>query len=788
MIPHYVTPTISRSPQAANRSQQIGKGQLNLGTDQYFSVPPNNNQNNFQVANNQKQQQSQSIQSLQQIQAMHAMQAIQTMHQIQLPQPQISPNSRSGQIQPFTNYQFYSQQQGSPNNPKHAIIRGNPPKNETNTNFTINNFNSRNNNNNMNNNVNNNNLNNPNLMHSNLNLNNPPSSFNNAAFNKNGKNAHQFPGINNLIGKAGTPLNLTTSHNQQTISISGTNQIKPNVNLNINNTNFQNNKLNNNSLNTTMNLNINNLASNTSRKFPIPDVHIPKETETDIPSQNPSFFRDPETGEYGMHCVCGKVHVDGLLIQCEHCDLWLHGMCVNIPRLSPSDPYICPFCLGQRIKCSCGNTMAFNDPLIRCSKCNFYFHKECEGLFFGVVPKNFICSRCGGSKKYKFPMVKFDENYPNKTKILIDTNKVEIVESIPDGLFKEEIIEDLNCSELEFQATLEKYFQKFAALLFDGPHEFWRVFISTLCGLLNSEKNEILDAIDHLTYKFLYRENKDHLTNVEFSHSDSITEYLETSSLQRFERPPDSIELYLDDESRVRSPVSIDDGSYIADLPGFLMHTDEVDADNGIPNSCILVTNSDIIVDMNGTSFPLATKIRRSFHFNAIVKLIRVRGEARVALFATRMKGPLSEEKNRRGPAIPENGEIILPFDAGMPYDVQKVDWKEKKTRYMKEETSKNALSKNPNTNSNAHFNTHSNSHSNASHQQQQRLKKDKKREKEKRKKNNQKKVVCDFNLTLLSSFESDIVPPMPFILLPDQNAVDKYKMLQMVKSHSRHS
>ena len=45
-----------------------------------------------------------------------------------------------------------------------------------------------------------------------------------------------------------------------------------------------------------------------------------------------------------------------------------------------------------------------------------------------------------------------------------------------------------------------------------------------------------------------------------------------------------------------------------------------------------------------------------------------------------------------------------------------------------------------------------------------------------------------EMSLSLLSSFMSDVVPPMPFILLPDQNAVDKYKMLQMVKSHSRHT
>lgn len=620
------------------------------------------------------------------------------------------------------------------------------------------------------------------------------------------------------------------------------------------NVNYNNIGLNSMNLNLTKNVSMNMPISisspSSTHRLPVPEIQIPRETETEIPSQSPSYFRDPESGDYGMHCVCGKSHTDGLLLQCEHCELWLHGMCVNVPR-SPNDPYICPFCLGQRIKCSCGLTMDYSIPIIRCSKCQFWFHKECQELYFGVVPKNFVCQKCSGGNRvfYDFPKVLFDDDYPDKTIFTDEIQKIKLLETIPEGNLKNEIIDDLNYAELEFKSTIEKYYQKFAVLLFDGPHEFWKVFVGSLCTLLSCDKGQLLDAIDHLTTKFLYTDKLIQLPNVKFGHSDSITEQLEQKNLTRFEKPPDDIEIYIDEkDGKVKTPVPIDDGSFITDLPGFIMRSDDVNADKGIPKSCLVIANSDIVVDLNGTSLcKCATAIRRSFHFNAIAKLIRVKGEAIAALFATRMKGPLSEEKNRRGPAIPEGGEIILPFDGEIPYNVQKIEWKEKKSRYnssngrnKSQELNSSSVQKNGmgysidssnKTNMNSkdfdqnqerdlndesmqgrnddEYDENGQKHNDADSNEKnwQKQKKDRKRDKRKRKQktrppprqknsyaNSRDKInsnqddSSDMSLSLLSSFMSDVVPPMPFKLLPDQNAVDKYNMLQMVKSHSRHS
>ncbi|KAK0722724.1 hypothetical protein B0T26DRAFT_230067 [Lasiosphaeria miniovina] len=50
----------------------------------------------------------------------------------------------------------------------------------------------------------------------------------------------------------------------------------------------------------------------------------------------------------GFHCVCNRSETDwenDLMVQCESCEMWSHGQCVNIPseRMMPSI-YICAYC------------------------------------------------------------------------------------------------------------------------------------------------------------------------------------------------------------------------------------------------------------------------------------------------------------------------------------------------------------------------------------------------------------------------------------------------------------
>ncbi|KAH8176354.1 PHD-finger domain-containing protein [Sarocladium implicatum] len=70
----------------------------------------------------------------------------------------------------------------------------------------------------------------------------------------------------------------------------------------------------------------------------------------------------------GVRCVCHRNRTDesdGYMMQCESCEMWLHGRCINVTRRTIPSVYICPFCSqtpnmrGGRMR----DTGMRNDPL-----------------------------------------------------------------------------------------------------------------------------------------------------------------------------------------------------------------------------------------------------------------------------------------------------------------------------------------------------------------------------------------------------------------------------------------
>lgn len=610
------------------------------------------------------------------------------------------------------------------------------------------------------------------------------------------------------------------------------------------------------------------------------EVENEVETETETPTEIEAV-----TEESGNHALPNSIKSNTLLIQCDICHFWLHGLCVNVARIEKDDSYVCPFCQNKQIFCTkCGENMNYSDPLIRCTKCGYWVHKECEGLIFGINPSDFVCRNCGGLGEeavYEIPNVHFlnmpqhqkkikpndissllnnnnndadnDKNdddqkdesdidldtffemeIPDKTVFTLpegnkdDKSPTDILEAIPDGLFKKMIMYDLNKSELEYRPTIEKYFHTFAPLLFDYSHEFWRVFKDTLSSILQCDQQVILNSIDSLANHLIYMPTR-HLSIYNtfddqqiddnkifyqspktakklFTNSESITKYLDNINMTRLEKQPTPTPFYCDkNDGRVYSTSSLDENAFIADITGFLMHTDEVRVEEeGIPKTCFLVTDMDLIIDTKGTDFEFfAPRIRRSFHFNTVVKLVRIQGEIRLCLFAMKMKTLLSsEEKMKKGPAIQAGGEIILPLDGTIPYPVNKVQWKDKK-KHQKPASNDNdklnsesSLNGSENTNSkgkkddsdadneNGNIPIHTKS-SNQSAIMTRNQERKKKMEMKLEKKNRDEQIS---KLTLLSSFYDDSVETFPFILLDDDEAVEKYKsQMEMKASKSKY-
>ena len=509
------------------------------------------------------------------------------------------------------------------------------------------------------------------------------------------------------------------------------------------------------------------LPSQVGYRIPNPIV-MPKNVRAnpdDLIPPPPSFYRDARNGEYGLRCVCGEAHTTDGMVECDKCDFWLHNMCVNIARTGKNEPYICPFCANQKIRCLCGKNMKYDEPLIQCAICGNWSHKECENLDFGANPARFVCRKCGGTGEYELKYVTFDRDDRSvpDTVVSVNCDRTRLLESLPEGPFKVLVMSDLDKGQLSFRETVTKYFHAFAHLLFDRSHEFWRTCCDTLCTLLNCERPVIMNAFDVLATKLLYRKastNRGVERIDEFRNSEAIDGYLGTLQIPRLETEPHSIRLQKTVDGRVTTPVQIDDGGFICEVPGFLIHTDEVKADDGIPLNSILVTDNEVVLDTEGSTFELAANIKRSFHFNCILKLVKINDQLKVALYAVRLKGPLSEEKSRRGPAIPASGELFLPFDGDIPYPVRKCEWKERKQR-----TRIAPPEKKP---------------------------KPVKTERMTRRKSIEPIVrehqYKDGELTLLSSFLDSSAPPAPFVILPDEETVEQYKIQREIRTRVRSS
>ncbi|ERS97222.1 hypothetical protein HMPREF1624_06553 [Sporothrix schenckii ATCC 58251] len=71
-------------------------------------------------------------------------------------------------------------------------------------------------------------------------------------------------------------------------------------------------------------------------------------TLTDASLPTPSSARSQAHDSHGIRCICGRQDAppnsDGFIVQCESCDLWLHGRCINITKRTLPPVYICAFC------------------------------------------------------------------------------------------------------------------------------------------------------------------------------------------------------------------------------------------------------------------------------------------------------------------------------------------------------------------------------------------------------------------------------------------------------------
>lgn len=493
-----------------------------------------------------------------------------------------------------------------------------------------------------------------------------------------------------------------------------------------------------------------------SRPTNLPIVSI---SPNNVKTENPLLIKPPNViytfdsnrQPIGIRCTCKEGETDCLLLRCSICGFYVHAKCVGVARLTTGTNYICPYCANRPLRCICNQNDKYDEPIIQCTKCHYWLHKSCSGFTFGPNPQGFLCYKCG-SPSYHLPKPFFSEKSLclDTISTVLDTERVPIVSKLPTGEFKDFVEDDLNSSEFPFRETMIRYVDEFAPCLFNYSHEFWKHFATSLTEILHCKKIDIINAVDELVTSILYQPipQSIELPNPNLFISDSIRSNVESESLTRYEALPPSKPIYITSNMTVCTDSPIENNGFICELYGILCHEDEIDATKGIPRTCINIPNTKIAINVTGNSLSddiseikletpendtadssnsnesnsslkntngkfgnnqAACFIQRSFNFNCIVKLVRLGGEVKVALFGVRAKGPLSEERAFKPQkkeklslgssfandetmdkmkkallAIPKGGELFLPLDADIPYSVPLPIWKEKKSREKK--------------------------------------------------------------------------------------------------------
>lgn len=326
---------------------------------------------------------------------------------------------------------------------------------------------------------------------------------------------------------------------------------------------------------------------------------------------------------------------------------FVHSDCVNFRRVDESDVYYCPFCREIRIKCSCGNNNNYSDRLIQCSRCKFWVHKKCEGLDYGFIPKDFICKSCKPERQFLIPFQLLDPFDLNFIGDIIShvSDKALLIQSIPKGNFKNFIVSDLSSNELYFLTMISIYFLQFTSNIFSRDKEFWAILVDSFSKIFQLHETVIFTTIDKLANNLLYKNDYVQLNRSvgSLEITTKARNILDSMTIEVNERLMMPKEILIDEERRVTTYTMLNNGEFVCELSGVLMTKDEVDSDEGIPRYCITVTNQNLVIDVRNSLFSQAQLIKRSFHYNCIVKIEVVKKDIRVCIYAINPSGPLAE-------------------------------------------------------------------------------------------------------------------------------------------------
>ncbi|GAM22294.1 hypothetical protein SAMD00019534_054690 [Acytostelium subglobosum LB1] len=103
-----------------------------------------------------------------------------------------------------------------------------------------------------------------------------------------------------------------------------------------------------------------------------------------------SASNDENNNESIIRCICNNNIDQGLMIQCEKCDVWQHSICFGIKQQQAVPKhYYCELCVPRAMNCVCGKETA-SGKITECIMCKKWSHNSCNSR----MADPFECQSC----------------------------------------------------------------------------------------------------------------------------------------------------------------------------------------------------------------------------------------------------------------------------------------------------------------------------------------------------------------------------------------------------------
>ncbi|EAX91408.1 PHD-finger family protein [Trichomonas vaginalis G3] len=396
------------------------------------------------------------------------------------------------------------------------------------------------------------------------------------------------------------------------------------------------------------------------------------------------------TGESGdrwnLRCFCDCYLEQGFMIQCERCECWQHAKCVNELPFKLTDHYTCPICAHKHIRCSCDDNLDYTLPLIRCTKCKYFVHRQCEGLDIGPVnPDTYVCKRCGGTFQ-QLPDVFLPNTLPfqnpktNLTKTIIE-NLHPAIRSTP---FYKVLLTKLVQKDLTLFHFLSVIYNELRSFFYithpsisfqtvrkrrsDVATSFYKCLFYIANQLFYVNSDQIIALIDNLAKLDLYKDpGKRFFYNNLTTEPIQVTENAQNdfNKLKHLPEIPNisqQADLIVDNNG-VFCKSELQPEQLVCILSGWVGLSDEFNYDRGIELNQFSIFSSKFIIDIHDRP-QIGINFHRSLNPNCIVKLFQSKNNFYVGIFSGISDANGIDSRTRRGKfSIPSMTELTLPID-----------------------------------------------------------------------------------------------------------------------------